>query len=791
MDLDLAKADALRATRFLHPNHPVELRAFTGPKSKLCGYYTDPHKLAYDAAEVAAQGVYWTVNEFANRPTTNELQPAGLGECTGKAHIVRLRNLFVDLDPHRPKGAASTEEAHQAAIDLAHKIKTDMLATGWPDAILQDSGNGAYLFWAIDLAPDQQPLVKAVILALHTRYATPQLIVDVSSATLARIARVPGTENTKGDTPRYARVLYIPEHRVEVTQAQLEAFIWANLPSSPSEPTIDYAATVEREKAYLDSRNVAYDVEDYGEYTILRLHDCVWRPGHGDGRPWLQIHAERGVSAGCWDGKCSGKNLKSLRQKLGAIDQVTTPGGLQTDVDDPHYLAQKHIGRFAVGSHQTSVVMAGKMTLWKEGVWQPAVERDIADNVTATIKAEFDRAAGQSGSTPRKVKQSIVRDTIGALRSLSLLPYQVPPFWAGPPMITVDGTCLDARDIVPFENCLLHLQSWLKGGNFYWSNPTPRYYAEHKLAFHFWPEAPEPTRWLQFLNELWDDPACHDLTHEWLGYCMTTYTHLQKMMMMIGKPRAGKGTIFWVMEQMVGGNVASPTFESLLEPHGLAPLLGKQLALLPDAKTLSPKILAKVCARLKAIVGEDLITINPKNLPQVTVRLPVKITAQSNEKLAIPDFSDALQSRQLFLYFDRSFVGKEDRGLKDKLLPELPGIANLALAGLRRLLKRGQFTEPAASAELAKQIRQIGNPILGFVEARCVVDDNLATPTTTLFEDWQKWADDADVTPMSPRKFGEHLLVTYHTISKTQNIGGRKVAGKAKRPNCYVGIGLK
>jgi len=211
MDLTQAQADASRANDFLHPRWAAELRVFTGPKSKLCGFYSDKDKLAYDAVGAPAQAVYWTVNEFANLPLTNELQPAGRGDCTGKVHIVRLRNLFVDIDPHRPKGTASTEEAHQASIDLANRIKADLMAAGWPEPMVMDSGNGAYLFWAIDLPPGLQTLIKAVIVTLRKRYATPQLVIDVSSATQARFARVPWTENTKGFTHRFAKVLQIPE----------------------------------------------------------------------------------------------------------------------------------------------------------------------------------------------------------------------------------------------------------------------------------------------------------------------------------------------------------------------------------------------------------------------------------------------------------------------------------------------------------------------------------------------------------------------------------------------------
>lgn len=474
------------------------------------------------------------------------------------------------------------------------------------------------------------------------------------------------------------------------------------------------------------------------------------------------------------------------------VEENTVVADTLPPVCDPHYLAGRHITKWAKDGHRTSIAMEGKLKLWLNGVWRDAIDKDVADHVTATIKAEFDTRAKLTGKAPLPVTRTCVQDTIGALRSLSIVTYQVPPFWIGDSLRAVDGAYLDARDFIAFRNGLMHLSSWLESpDNFYWLPPTPRYYSEHMLAFDFWPQAPEPTRWLQFLNELWDDPTCHDLLHEWMGYCMTTYAHFQKMMMMLGKPRAGKGTIWWVMEQMVGGSVASPDFESLLQPHGLAPLLGKQLALLPDAKSLPRKILSNVCTKLKAIIGQDPVLINPKNQPQITTRLPIKLTLQSNELIAIPDFSEAMQARQLFLRFDRSFIGQEDEHLKDKLLPELSGIANLALAGLRRLMERGRFTEPAASRELAKQIRHIGNPVAGYVESRCIIDDNLATPTTTLFADWEKWADEMDAEPMTPRKFGEHLLATVQSVRKTQNIGGRKVAGKAKRPFCFVGIGLK
>ena len=93
----------------------------------------------------------------------------------------------------------------------------------------------------------------------------------------------------------------------------------------------------------------------------------------------------------------------------------------------------------------------------------------------------------------------------------------------------------------------------------------------HRLAFDFDPNAPTPERWIQFLGELWDDPACHDLLHEWGGYsCLTLDTSHQKFLMLLGSPRGGKGTITSILTAMTGGNVARGTGASKREAQEAA-----------------------------------------------------------------------------------------------------------------------------------------------------------------------------------------------------------------------------
>jgi hypothetical protein len=76
------------------------------------------------------------------------------------------------------------------------------------------------------------------------------------------------------------------------------------------------------------------------------------------------------------------------------------------------------------------------------------------------------------------------------------------------------------------------------------------------------------------------------------------------------------------------------------------------------------------------------------------VRLPTRIVILANEQPVFHDPSRALQRRLLTLRTTRSFGGKEDIALTDKLLKELPGILNWAIEGWKRLHSRGHFEIP-------------------------------------------------------------------------------------------------
>ena len=70
---------------------------------------------------------------------------------------------------------------------------------------------------------------------------------------------------------------------------------------------------------------------------------------------------------------------------------------------------------------------------------------------------------------------------------------------------------------------------------------------------------------------------------------------------------------------------------------------------------------------------------------------------------------------------------RRDRRLPDKLVAEISGITNWAIAGLARLRPNGRFTVPAKMATTLNQYRRENSKTLGFLQDRVVVYRSLDT----------------------------------------------------------------
>jgi putative DNA primase/helicase len=375
---------------------------------------------------------------------------------------------------------------------------------------------------------------------------------------------------------------------------------------------------------------------------------------------------------------------------------------------------------------------------------------------------------------PTKQKISNLLDALGAI---ALLPTEVDaPTW-------VDETAGGANQgpIVACQNGLLRIRDRALLPH------DPGFFNLVSVPFAYHPEATAPT-WLRFLHQIWPhDPDAIRALQEWFGYVLSGRTDQQKILLMVGPSRSGKGTIARVLKELVGrDNLAGPTLAGLGTNFGLSTLVGKPLAVISDARLDNGSNNSQVVERLLTISGEDTIDIDRKYREVWTGKLPTRLMILTNELPYFGDSSGVIAKRFIVLNMRVSWLGKEDTTLMDKLTAEMPGMLNWALDGLARLESTGRITEPSCSREAVTTMQDTASPTSAFVRERCTTGPTCSVPVDTLWAVWREWAEDNGVRAIGTKQmFGRNLLSVVPQLNRTRprDPYGRQVA-------TYNGIAL-
>jgi putative DNA primase/helicase len=217
------------------------------------------------------------------------------------------------------------------------------------------------------------------------------------------------------------------------------------------------------------------------------------------------------------------------------------------------------------------------MRYWRGGwwAWRTSYWVEIEQRAVRSLLYCFTEHAVYStgdGAPPWAPTRRKIGDLLEALGAIVILPDEFDqPCW-------IDGRTTGT--IVAVANGLLDITSQHLHAH------TPLYFNQTAVPFSYDPHASEPERWLEFLDQLWplELPAI-DVLGEWFGYVISGRLDLHKIFLMVGPTRGGKGVIARMLTALIGKqNVAGPTLNSLGGDFGLAPLIGKPLAIISDAR---------------------------------------------------------------------------------------------------------------------------------------------------------------------------------------------------------------
>ena len=347
-----------------------------------------------------------------------------------------------------------------------------------------------------------------------------------------------------------------------------------------------------------------------------------------------------------------------------------------------------------------------------------------------------------------------------------------PPCWLN----DVDGP--DPEELIVFNNGILWFTRYLWADentpqSEYFFPHTPDFFTTFALPFPFDETAKCRLYRMKVREMLGQDFDKINLYQEWGGYILTPMTKYQKLMLMRGPAGAGKSLLAGLLGEMVGPEQwVAPSFSDMASDFGLQDLIGKQVAIMDEAKVPQSADAMKALETILKITGEGTFNIQRKYLTSLSsYKFATKFTLTCNELPNLPDPNGAMTRRLLILDFPRSFEDKADPDLHKKLRQELPGIILWHLKGLKRLMEAGRFTTPVEMKESIREWNTATSPMAAFIEECCDQDKEYEVPKEKVYDAWRQWAEEHGMrtiskTRMFERFKGNSLYVTSDSYMK-------------------------
>ncbi|SDM42771.1 hypothetical protein [Sediminibacillus halophilus] len=308
----------------------TELRVLNTSKGTASGYFDENTSMAKAASTFDGEvpGVYITLNPVKEDLLTrsNNCVQSYVKQTTSDRDIASRSWLPIDLDPIRASGISSTDQEHEAALNLAKNVQQYLTKQGWPEPILADSGNGFHLLYAINLPNDDASriLVKRILEILDFQFSNEMVEVDKTTYNAARIWKLYGTKACKGDNTkerphRYSQIIKSPEEVVKVSKEQLNGLtekLALPIKGASRDQTVDATNSI-CAKAWLNEKGIEIVAEGTWQKNATKyvLSACPWNEEHIDRSAYVIQFSNGAISAGCHHNSCSQEDWHTLRKK--------------------------------------------------------------------------------------------------------------------------------------------------------------------------------------------------------------------------------------------------------------------------------------------------------------------------------------------------------------------------------------------------------------------------------------------------------------------------------------------
>lgn len=261
----------------------------------------------------------------------------------------------------------------------------------------------------------------------------------------------------------------------------------------------------------------------------------------------------------------------------------------------------------------------------------------------------------------------------------------------------------------------------------------------------------------QFLSEVLPADAI-DQVWEIIGYGLYAGNPLHKAVLLLGPGRNGKSVLLRIIRELYGEpNCSAVPLQLLAENRfAAAELYGKLANICGDLDARA----VKRSDLFKMITGGDPITAERKYQSPFTFTVRALPIFSANEPPISSDQTEAWFRRWTIVPLERTFTDAEaDPHLGDKLTDtdQLAGALQKAVEGLRRLMSRGQFTEPKSVTQAGDRYREKLDTVVAFIAEECGFHPDEWIKRSELYREYRQWCSDQGRWPVSATTFNDKL----------------------------------
>lgn len=287
----------------------------------------------------------------------------------------------------------------------------------------------------------------------------------------------------------------------------------------------------------------------------------------------------------------------------------------------------------------------------------------------------------------------------------------------------------------------------------------------------------------QFLREVLNEEDI-PVIEEMFGYCLLLEYRFHKAFMLQGAGRNGKSTLLNLLQIFLGrGNCSNVALTELCDGRfASAQLFGKLANIFPDL----PAEALKDTGLFKALAGGDSITAERKFQSPFEFTNYAKLIFSCNYVPMTYDLSNAFFARWIIIRFPNTFEGdKANPNLIDELTTEeeLSGLLNLALKGLRQLMKNRRFSYNKTTEEIQEEYERLSNPVAAFIADKCEEDPEAYAVKDEVYNAFKSYCRGNGYPVFSEKKFTELL-------KKQTSVADYRPTVEGERKRAWQGIKL-